>query len=127
MSRLVGVACVSGCPGTLPPSVREGSIDVVADDKPGFLWDVIQEWIDSHRYPPTQRQLAKRIGVSHSIITEWKYGRSFPGPEALERLATELRVPYERVLDAALHDAGYRHAEPPEDPARHTSKRRRSG
>lgn len=76
--------------------------------KPGHLWAVIQEWIDDHHYAPTQRQLAKRIGVSHGSITEWKYARSFPGPRALERLAAEMRVPYERVLDAALKDAGYR-------------------
>lgn len=79
----------------------------------GYLWAVIQEWIDAHPYPPTQRQLAKRIGVSHGIITEWKYARSFASPQSLERLAAEMRVPYERVLDAALHDAGYRR---PPDP-----------
>ena len=76
--------------------------------EPGHLWAVIQKWMDAMPYPPSQRQLAKAIGVSHGLITEWKYARAFAGPEALERLAKEMRVPYEVVLDAALRDAGYR-------------------
>jgi hypothetical protein len=31
-----------------------------------------------------------------------------PSPQNLRALATELQVPYEKALDAALRDAGYR-------------------
>lgn len=78
---------------------------------PGHLWAVIQEWIDAQPYRVTQRQLAARIDVGHSTVTEWKYGRSWPSPEHLMALAVEIGVPYEKVLNAALIDHGYR--EPP--------------
>lgn len=74
----------------------------------GELWAVIQEWIDAQPYPPSQRKLATRIGVGHSTVTDWKYRRTLPAPEDLRALAIEIRVPYERVLDAALRDHGYR-------------------
>lgn len=77
----------------------------------GYLWAVIQEWLDAQPYAPSQRKLAGRIGVGHSTITDWKYARTLPAVDDLKALAEELRVPYERVLDAALIDHGYR--EPP--------------
>lgn len=94
--------------------------------EPGYLWAVIQGWLDAQRYPPSQRQLARAIGVSHGLITEWKYARAFAGPKALERLAEELRVPYEVVLDAALNDAGYRSPEP-KHPERNSNGSTRTG
>ena len=93
--------------------------------RPGHLWQVIQAWIDAQPYPPSQRRLAKAIGVSHGLITEWKYARAFAGPEALERLAREMRVPYEVVLDAALRDAGYR--TPDHSPGSHSGGSTKTG
>lgn len=78
------------------------------DSRPGYLWAIVQEWMDSIPYPPSQRKLASRLGVSPSSISEWKYGRSFPDPGHVKLLAEELGVPYERVLDAVLRDQGYR-------------------
>lgn len=75
---------------------------------PGHLWQVIQEWLDAMPYPPSQRKLAARLDVAPTTVSDWKYGESFPGPEHLRRLADELGVPYERVLDAVLKDQGYR-------------------
>lgn len=78
-------------------------------EQTGHLWAVIQEWQDAQPWkPPSQRELAERIGVSHSTVTDWKYARTFPNPRDLKELAKALRVPYERVLDAALQDADYR-------------------
>ncbi len=76
--------------------------------RPGLLWALIQEWMDSIPYPPSQRKLAARIEVSPSAVSDWKYGDGFPDPAALRRLAAEIGVPYERVLDAVLKDRGYR-------------------
>lgn len=77
-------------------------------ERTGQLWRLVQEWMDSIPYPPSQSRLAGRLEVSRSTLTDWKYGRGFPSPEHLRALAAEIGVPYERVLDAALVDRGYR-------------------
>lgn len=86
------------------------------EQRPGHLWALVQEWLDSMPYPPSQRKLASRIGISPSALSNWKYGEGFPDPEHLRALAAEIGVPYERVLDAVLRDRGYR-SDPP-NPAR---------
>lgn len=91
----------------------------MADVKTGELWALIQQWLDAIPYPPSQRRLAARVGVSSSALTEWKYGRGFPTPDNLKALAEEIGVPYERVLDAALIDRGYR---TPRDPKEASEK-----
>jgi transcriptional regulator with XRE-family HTH domain len=74
----------------------------------GRLWAIVQKWIDSMPYPPSQRKLAARLDVSPSLISDWKYRSGMPSPKHLRALAAEIGVPYERVLDAALIDRGYR-------------------
>lgn len=81
--------------------------------RPGHLWSLVEEWMDAMPYPPSQAKLAERIQVSASALTDWKYGDGFPNPEPLRRLAAEIGVPYERMLDAVLKDRGYRDAEEP--------------
>lgn len=80
---------------------------------PGHLWAIVQEWLDSMPYPPSQRKLAARLQVSASSVSDWKYGTNLPAPEHLRRLAEEIGVPYERILDAALKDRGYRSVDAP--------------
>lgn len=78
-------------------------------DRPGRLWALIQEWLDAFRFkPPSQRELAPRLGVSPSTFGDYKYARTLPPPGFLVLLAEEMQMPYERVLDAALEDNGYR-------------------
>ncbi len=77
-------------------------------EQTGQLWRLIQEWMDSIPYPPSQSKLAGRVNVSRSTMSDWKYCRGFPSPDRLKALAAEIGVPYERVLDAALRDRGYR-------------------
>lgn len=89
--------------------------------RPGHLWAIVQEWMDSMPYPPSQRKLAARVSVSPSALSEWKYGMGFPDPDALRRLAVEMAVPYERVLDAVLKDRGYREEEQPPKKGRETA------
>lgn len=81
-------------------------------EQTGQLWRLVQDWMDSIPYPPSQSRLAQGLGVSRSTLTDWKYGRGFPSPDNLRALAYEIGVPYERVLDAALRDRGYR-TDPP--------------
>lgn len=77
-------------------------------DRGGHLWALVQEWMDSERYPPSQRKLARRVGISSSYLSQMKKGETFPNPGILERLAAEIHTPYELVLDAVLIDCGYR-------------------
>jgi transcriptional regulator with XRE-family HTH domain len=78
-------------------------------DHPGHLWAVIQEWLDTFKYrPPSQNELAPKLGVSPSSLSDYKYARTMPPPEFVLRLSVEIQTPYERVLDAVLHDHGYR-------------------
>lgn len=82
------------------------------DNEPGQLWALIQQWMDSMPYPPSQNRLAMRIKVSSSALNDWKYGRGFPKPHNIERLAEEIGVSKDRVLDAVLIDRGYREHKP---------------
>lgn len=86
--------------------------------KTGHLWGLIEDWMETLQFKPSQSQLAERVKVSRSTISEWKYGTSMPKPLALERLSDETRIPYRRLLAAAHLDAGY-------DPDAH--ERRRTG
>lgn len=97
---------------------------MTSERQPGALWAIIEEWMDSIPYPPSQAKLAERIGVSRSAVTDWKYGDGFPAPELLHALAAEMGVPYERVLDAVLRDRGYRVE--PERPAAQPRRRHSS-
>lgn len=80
-------------------------------DRPGALWAVIQQWLDTFEWNrPSQREMAKKLEVSKSTFSDYKYGRTLPPSAFLASLSTMMQVPYERVLDAALRDAGYRAA-----------------
>jgi transcriptional regulator with XRE-family HTH domain len=80
--------------------------------QPGALWALIEQWLDAMSYPPSQARLAERLKISDSTMSEWKYGRSFPSAERVKRLADELGVHPDRVIDAVLIDRGYRPAPP---------------
>ena len=82
------------------------------------VWGLIQAWMDSMPYPPSQRKLAERIGVSPGLISDWKYGESMPSPDLVKALADEIGVRYERVLDAFLADHGYLLQRPTQEPGR---------
>ncbi len=90
----------------------------MTEQKTGHLWALVQAWLDAQPYPPSQRKLAGRIGVSPSTLGDWKFARTAPAPDDLRALASELRMPYEAVLDAALIDAGYRDPRPESPPHR---------
>lgn len=73
----------------------------------GAIGQLIQEHKDSQAYTPSSAAIAAAVGVSRSAIGEWIAGVSMPKPDHLRRLSTVIGVPYLRVLDAALTDAGY--------------------
>lgn len=74
------------------------------------LWRLIQAHMDAQKYPPSERQVARALGVSPTTIRNWKDARGLPSRENLQGIAHLTGVPYSVVLDAALIDSGYREA-----------------
>lgn len=74
----------------------------------GKLFDLIEEHRDRHRpYEPSYSQVAEQVDVSKQTLLNWRAPVKLPTAEHLASLARITGVPYLRVLDAALHDAGY--------------------
>lgn len=79
----------------------------------GKLYDLIQEHIDAQQYPPSERQVAKELGVTQTTLSNWRAPKKLIAKEHLLAIARVTRNPYARVLDALLEDIGYRDAAPP--------------
>lgn len=73
----------------------------------GRLWDIVQKHIDSAPYPPSERQVAAKLGVSPTTLANWREPKKLPSRENLEAIAELAGVRYSVVLDAALYDTGY--------------------
>jgi transcriptional regulator with XRE-family HTH domain len=73
----------------------------------GLLWDILQRHIDTAPYPPSERQVAMRLGVSPTTLANWRDPKKLPSRENLQAIADLAGVRYSVVLDAALHDTGY--------------------
>jgi transcriptional regulator with XRE-family HTH domain len=76
----------------------------------GLLWDILQRHIDTAPYPPSERQVAMRLGVSPTTLANWRDPKKLPSRENLQAIADLAGVRYSVVLDAALHDTGYHEA-----------------
>jgi transcriptional regulator with XRE-family HTH domain len=76
----------------------------------GKLWELLQRHIDGEKYPPSERQVAARLGVSPSTLGGWRDLRRLPSRETLQAIADLVGVRYAVVLDAALRDTGYHEA-----------------
>jgi len=88
----------------------------MAEQQTSEVWALIELWMSTLDWPPSQRKMADRLEVDKSTITDWKYGRGpLPPREVMERLALMIRLPYRYVLDAFMADHGYRDrpADPP--------------
>jgi len=48
----------------------------------------------------TQRELAERLHIHHSMVTRWEKGQTIPRDETLERIATALEMTVEDLLAA---------------------------
>jgi transcriptional regulator with XRE-family HTH domain len=73
----------------------------------GRLWDILQRHIDESPYPPSERQVAAKLGVSPTTLANWRDPKKLPSRENLEAIANLVGVRYAVVLDAALYDTGY--------------------
>ncbi|MGF0131539.1 XRE family transcriptional regulator [Dietzia cinnamea] len=72
---------------------------------------LLVELIDAHKraYGVGEAELARRIGRTRQNLHLWRTHslRGMPARPTLDRMATELRLPYARVLEAALSEAEY--------------------
>lgn len=73
----------------------------------GQFWALIQHHIDSQRYRPSERQIAKALGVSPQATSKWKALVGLPAKDTLVAVSRLTGVPYRDVLEAALVDIGY--------------------
>jgi transcriptional regulator with XRE-family HTH domain len=73
----------------------------------GRLWEILQRHIDSAPYPPSERQVALKLGVSPTTLANWREPKKLPTRENLEAIAELAGVRYATVLEAALYDTGY--------------------
>lgn len=73
----------------------------------GRLWELIENHRNSQPYPPSYRQIAYRLGVSPSTVTNWKNPKVLPDREHLEALAKLVGLDYPTVLTIALGDTRY--------------------
>lgn len=46
----------------------------------------------------TQRELAERLHIHHSMVTRWEKGQTVPRDETLERIASALEVSVEELI-----------------------------
>lgn len=78
----------------------------------GMLWDLIQGHIDRQPYPPSDRQVAAKLGVAPNTLNYWRDPKKLPSRENLQAIADLVGVRYSVVLDAALMDTGYHESAP---------------
>lgn len=74
----------------------------------GKFFDLIQRHIDEQPYPPSERQIAKRLGVTQTTLTNWRTPKGLIEKRHIVEVAELAGVRYERALDALLDDIGYR-------------------
>jgi len=71
------------------------------------VWGYVQDWIDAQIGHVSQRRLADLLGVSSSLVHDWKTGKSSPSPEAMRALSELIGVPEHRLIEAINRDQGY--------------------
>lgn len=84
----------------------------------GRFFDLIQQHIDSQPYPVTERQVAKRLGVTQTTLSNWRTPKKLIAKRHIIAVAELAGVRYERARDALLEDIGYLSEGPPPDPAK---------
>jgi transcriptional regulator with XRE-family HTH domain len=113
--RRLGVSRVPSASG----GWRKDGASIVAVDQAGGtrLWRLVQDYLDRQPFPPSDRRLAQRVGVSPTTIGSWRRGELTQTPKVdnLDRLADLIGVPYRTVHRAAALDAGLRIEDPGSD------------
>lgn len=75
------------------------------------IGQLLEEFRDSQAFPPSNRAIARSLGVSATTLARWVQGDAVPGflptPTSIANLADLLGKPYREVFEAAATDAGY--------------------
>lgn len=71
------------------------------------LWRLIQQWLDAQLFHVSQAQLAAKLGVTRSAVSQWKLGQARPSPEALRGLSELTKIPFDELRHAVMLDLGY--------------------
>lgn len=71
------------------------------------VWGLIQDWLDVQEWDISQSALARKLGVSPSLVSDWKYGHRHPKPDQLARIAEITGESPRRLLEALNRDLGY--------------------
>lgn len=77
------------------------------EEDTSHVWSLIQVWLDAQPFNVSQRQLAKKIGVSPTMLTYWKTSKGSPNPDDLNTLAEVTQIPKSALIRAMLLDQGY--------------------
>ena len=73
----------------------------------GRLWELVEEHRTGQDYPTSVRQVALKLDVSPTTVTNWKNPKELPSRRNLESLAKLLDRPYLEILTIALADTRY--------------------
>lgn len=73
----------------------------------GKLYELLERHMNEGPYPVSQRQVARRLGVSPTTLRNWQDPTNLIAKTHLVAIARLTHVPYHRVLDALLDDIGY--------------------
>lgn len=73
----------------------------------GRLYDLIQRHIDTQHYEVSERQVAQKIGVTQTTLSNWQHPKRLIEKKHLVAISRVINVPYETVRDALLDDIGY--------------------
>lgn len=81
----------------------------------GRFYDLIQHHIDTQPYEVSERQIAKRLGVTQTTLRNWQTPKRLIDKKHIVDVAELAGVRYGRALDALLEDIGYLNEDgPPE-------------
>ena len=73
----------------------------------GKLYDLIQAHIDAQPYGVSERQVARKIGVTQTTLNNWRNPKKLIAKEHLIAISRVTGVRYSQVLDALLDDIDY--------------------
>jgi transcriptional regulator with XRE-family HTH domain len=73
----------------------------------GKFYDLIQQHIDSQPYEVRERQVARRLGVTQTTLSNWREPKALIAKRHIVAVAELAGVRYGKALDALLEDIGY--------------------
>lgn len=73
----------------------------------GKFYDLVQQHIDAQEYPPSEREVARKLDVTPSTLANWRNPKQLIAKRHIIAVSELAGVRYERARDALLEDIGY--------------------